>query len=134
MQNSNLYYGYFPDFSTPTLLFFGDGEALEFLQKTIKLLSANSKQYSSSNSSRFVPINEENLMIVLNEEKTGIKILDRKTLEWNIPRSQIPNITKRISDVASSEKAQHDYLDIPGDEAEVKISIGEYDINSFRSV
>jgi hypothetical protein len=133
-QQDKIYFGYFPDFATPTILFSGRPEAFgllkNFFQETI---TREEKEIHLNDLSLFVGKNT-NIVFSILPQSIGMKRINHNTYEWGLSRQMAVKFSEMLNDFAQakSDSAFHQYFDCDSlDDVEVKVSVGEYDSGSF---
>jgi hypothetical protein len=128
-KNEVLRYGYFKDFSDPTLLFAGNRNTLEALLDALLSLSVRRFMEISSDP-RFRSFAGECLTICLTEKSEGIKHQTHFTPDcfmWGLSGDQVLLFAQRIKSVIDSPNPCHCYLDTDTlDDVLVIVSKNEY--------
>jgi hypothetical protein len=131
-KEDRVFFGYFPGFADPTILFAGTGSALlEFAQFLRELPNRKEKLLYLSDLPLFQPTGID-INIQLATKAIGMKKIDEKSFIWGISPIECKIFAKQVYDLAGATNGgHHDYLDCDVlDDVVVKVSVGEYD-NAF---
>lgn len=121
-------YGFFPDFSTPTMLFFGTRQALCSLKDV--LLSLNDQQeIKLENDSRFLSMRGTEILVSITDKKKGGMfnvVKGKPVFKWVVAKKDVESLVGLLSGVIDTEGSGHNYLGGELDDVEVVVSTGEY--------
>lgn len=126
-------FGYFPDFSDPTVLFWGQADDLaRFAAFLRRVVSSTRGEVHLADETLFEPADRASLVIVPSSDGLGVRRVESEPPEaafrWLLSRELAERFSDLIEAVASAPGPAHQYLDSPdGDDAVVVVSKGEYD-------
>tara|TARA_R110002124_G_scaffold36007_3_gene116318 strand:- start:1081 stop:1488 length:408 start_codon:yes stop_codon:yes gene_type:complete len=124
-------FGYFSDFSDPTLLFFGSEKALNGMKDLLMSLQEGDV-IQLDKDSHFQPIRDTRVMLSLAkmEQEGSITFIEagKPCLQWHPSKMDIADIIEKLDVVIGSTTPCHHYLDSfsMDDEVVVQVSKGEF--------
>jgi hypothetical protein len=134
-----MYLAYIPKFywDNDTVIFAGDSGSLSTLAAFLRSLSERDIEHVRLSKLPFVfSLFETDVSLQLVTESTGMLRVPQTNnhFVWHLARETCIEFANMIQGVADSEYACHQYLDtFPGDEVQVMVSKGEYDLTKLAS-
>lgn len=119
-------FGFFR-FSDPTILFFGNAEALSGLRDALLSLRRKSPLRLEEDK-RFISLNNTKLVVSMGGGGRGMHRvgIQSSAFTWQLSEQDLTSAAEKISAVIKSEKPSHHYLDSVTDDLVVIVSKDEY--------
>jgi hypothetical protein len=126
-----LRFGYFEEFSDPTLMFFGDCNSLKILLDTLLSLPLR-KFIRMDTDPLFEPINIESFSLYLVSASNGLRYETDclcSRFRWQLSGNQAVYLAERVKTVIDANHPCHDYLDTEDlDDVIILVSKDEYPV------
>src|SRR5437016_5029610 len=112
-QPDQIYFGYFPDFTNPTILFSGTPAAFALFEELFRKFLSDEKDALHLSELQLFARGNVDIVLRLLPKATGMKKINDKSFDWGLSVKEVTLFADELHDFAQATAgaAFHQYLD-----------------------